>query len=91
MLCVTSYTHLGSVVSLLAQWILANGDDVSVLQQLFGAGTNVPQIIRHEQRGCHDGPERHLRLLLVMTQAKVPDHELGKKHWCHKYVDNKAN
>lgn len=78
MLGITSHTHLGSAVSLLSQWVLADGDDVFVLQQLLGAGTNVPQIIRHEQRGGHDGPKRHLRLLLVMTQAKVPDHKLRK-------------
>lgn len=48
--------HLGSTVSLLAQRVLADGYDVSVLQQLLGAGTYVPQVVRHEQRGSHDGP-----------------------------------
>ena len=49
-------THLGGEVSLIAQRVLIDGNDVSVLQQPLGARTNVPQIIRHEQRGCHDGP-----------------------------------
>lgn len=56
MFCVTPLTHLGSVVSLLAQRVLADVYDASILQQLLGAGTDVPQIIGHEQRGCHDGP-----------------------------------
>lgn len=75
---VSPLTHLGSTVSLLAQRVLADGYDESVLKQLLGARTNVPQIIGHEQRGCHDGPQCHLRLLLVVTQPKVPNHELEK-------------
>lgn len=39
---VTSHTYLNREVSLLAQWVLADGYDVSVLQQLFGARTNLP-------------------------------------------------
>lgn len=74
----TGLTHLPREVALLPQWVLVDGDDVSVLQQLFRAWADVSEVIGHEQRGCHDGPQCHLRLLLVVTQAKVSYHQLEK-------------
>lgn len=71
--------YLGCEVALLAEWVLVDVNDEFVLQQLLGAWTDVPQVIGHEQRGSHDGPQRHLRLLLGMAQAKVPNHELEKE------------
>lgn len=74
--------YLGCEVALLAEWVLVDVNDEFVLQQLLGAWTDVPQVIGHEQRGSHDGPQCHLRLLLGVAQAKVPDHELKKRDQC---------
>lgn len=71
--------YLGCEVALLAERVLVDVNDEFVLQQLLGTWTDVPQVIGHEQRGSHDGPQRHLRLLLGMAQAKVPNHELEKE------------
>lgn len=70
--------HLPREAALLPQRILVDGNDVSVLQQLFWARADVSKIIRHQQRCSHDGPQRHLRLLLVGTQAKVSNHQLER-------------
>lgn len=48
--------YLERKVALLAQWVLVNVNDVFVLQQLLGAGTDVSQVVGHKQRGSHDGP-----------------------------------
>lgn len=71
--------YLGCEVALFAERVLVDVNDEFVLQQLLGAWTDVPQVIGHEQRSSHDGPQRHLRLLLGMTQTKVPNHELEKE------------
>lgn len=72
--------YLGGAIALPAQWVLTDGDDPCVLQQLLGPGADVSQVIGHQQRGGHDGPQCHLRLLLGVTQAKVSNHQLRKEH-----------
>jgi len=80
-------TYYGGAVSLPAQGVLVDVYDAPVLQQGLGARTQAPQVVGHEQRRGHQSPQCHLGLLLVVTQTKVPNHQLldrgsGMGSWC---------
>lgn len=53
-------TYHCRAVSLLAQGVLVDVYDASVLQQGFGARTQAPQVVGHDERGSHHGPQCHL-------------------------------
>lgn len=63
--------YLESTIALLSQRVLADGNDLFVLQKFFSFGEDVSQIIGHQKWGSHDSPQGHLSLLLIVAQAKV--------------------
>lgn len=63
-------------MALHAQRVLVDGNDLFVLQQFFGFGTNVSQVVGHQKWGSHDSPQGHLSLLLIVAQAEVPYDQL---------------
>ena len=63
--------HLVDPPSLDAQRVLVYLDDLPVLEDGLVLGSDGPQVDGHEEGSGEDGPHCHLRLALLIRQAKI--------------------
>lgn len=75
-ICCKYQHYLQNASSLDAQHILVDADDHLVLQDGPSLAADGAQVVGHEKRGGHDGPQSHLTARLIQTEAKVTHKQL---------------
>lgn len=73
-------SDLSDLRSLYSEWILVDGDHVTVLEQSSRRPSDVSKVIGHEQRQGHDSPHPQLHFLLTLTQSEVTNCQLKTKN-----------
>jgi hypothetical protein len=56
-------------------WVLVDGDDVSVREDVNGALRHVLQIVAGEQRNCQQSSKSHVRPVLLVSHALIANIE----------------
>ena len=72
-------SDLQDATALDAQRVLVDGDGQLIAEHGAGICLQGAQVVRHDERGRHDGPHSHLSTGLVNAETKVPNDQLGSK------------